>query len=279
MFLSIFVNFEAVDISSKPSTWSTFSMSNADNVGNVNLDFLRFEFKYIVSEQLRDRIEGDLCHFMTLDPFVVGQKDCSYIVRSLYYDDVAFSSYYQKVDGDLQREKFRLRTYTNNPEDACATYLEVKGRYNSLVFKHRVGFAASAGSKIFADCASTTNEILDSANNSPVSEQFRYELVRKKLRPIMLIDYIRRPYFSKDNPEFRLTFDSQLHCRATDRLFPCSSLNYREFLPGYCVMEIKFKDRVPLWFHQIIKKYGLERKSISKVCKGVESWNLVPQLD
>lgn len=243
------------------------------------LDFDRFEFKYILIRQLRERIENDLQHFMTLDPFVASQPQQNYIVRSLYYDDPAFSSYHQKIDGTLRRSKFRLRTYTNDPEDTCATYLEIKGRHNQLVFKHRTGIDAVAGSHIFAGCHNTTDEILKTICDSPVSSQFRYELARKHIQPIMLIDYTRRPYFSRHDPEFRLTIDSELHGTRTNLLFPHAWQNRRMLLPGYSVMEIKFKDRIPLWFHRMIKNYNLQRRSISKVCKGVEAWNLVPLLD
>ena len=243
----------------------------------VKLDFLRFEFKYILSASLRECIENDIRHFVTLDPFVASQVNQNYMVRSLYYDDRAFSSYHQKKEGALRRAKFRLRTYTNNPEDFCKTYLEIKGRYNSLVFKHRAGFNADVTSRTFADCANTTSEILDNINDSPVADQFRYELERKQLRPVMLIDYIRRPYISKYDSEFRLTFDSLLNGTVTNRLFPCEVQN-RQILSGYTVLEIKFKDSIPLWFYRIIKNYGLQRKSISKVCKGMEVWNMIPDL-
>ena len=240
----------------------------------VQLDFLRFEFKYILSTSLRECIENDISHFVTLDPFVARQADQNYMVRSLYYDDRAFSNYYQKKDGALRRAKFRLRTYTNNPEDICKTYLEIKGRYNSLVFKHRAGFNAAVTSRGFSDCANTTSKILDNINDSPVADQFRYELERKQIRPIMLIDYIRRPYISRYDAEFRLTFDSDLHGAITDRLFPDQVQN-RQILSGYTVLEIKFKDSIPLWFYRIIKNYNLQRKSISKVCKGMEVCNMV----
>ena len=242
----------------------------------AKLDFLRFEFKYTLLDHLRTRIEKAISPFMTPDPFAAGQDNQSYIVRSLYYDDLALSSYHQKIDGALLRSKFRLRTYTHNPEESCAAYLEIKGRYDSLVFKHRTGFTSAGGSKAFADCASTTDEVLDTINDSPVAENFRFCVARKKLAPIMLIDYTRRPYFSKYDPEFRLTFDDRLNGLATSQLFPSQLQTRRQLLPGQTVMEVKFKNAIPLWFHRIIMTYGLKRVSISKVCKGIEAFRLTP---
>ncbi|MCC6209135.1 MAG: VTC domain-containing protein, partial [Gammaproteobacteria bacterium] len=62
----------------------------------------------------------------------------------------------------------------------------------------------------------------------------------------------------------------------TDRLFPENS--GRSLINGHSVMEVKFQSRIPLWFHRIIRSYSLQRRSISKVCAGIEAWHLVPEL-
>lgn len=242
----------------------------------AKLHFLRFEFKYILHDNLRTRLEQEISECMALDPFVAQKDNRSYIVRSLYYDDAAFSSYYQKIDGALLRSKFRLRTYTENPDEACATYLELKGRYNSLVFKRRAYFDSTAA---LLDGASVTEKLTRKIAGSPIGEQFMYELTHKQIKPVMLIDYVRQPYISRDNPDFRLTLDDHLYGTVTDRLFPEELSDRRPLLPGYTVMEIKFKNHIPLWFHRVITNYNLKRVSISKICKGIEVCNLVPALD
>ncbi len=242
----------------------------------TKLDFLRFEFKYILPEDVRARIEEQIIHFMTLDPFVADQVQQRYVVRSLYYDDPALSSYYQKIEGALMRAKFRLRTYTDDPTAGCATYLELKGRYNSLVFKRRAYFDSAAA---FYQCGSVTDKIISRVNGSPIGAQFLSELSHKQIAPVMLIEYLRRPYVARDNSDFRLTLDENLFGTATDQLFPADTHGRRPILPGHSVMEIKFKNSIPLWFHRIIKNHGLKRISISKVCKGIEVCNLAPPID
>jgi ribosomal protein L12E/L44/L45/RPP1/RPP2 len=242
----------------------------------TKLDFLRFEFKYILPQEVRARIEDQIVHFMALDPFVAGQEQQRYVVRSLYYDDPALSSYYQKIEGALMRAKFRLRTYTDEPTANCATYLELKGRYNSLVFKRRAYFDSAAA---FHQCGSVTDKIISRVNGSPIGTQFLAELAHKQIKPLMLIEYLRRPYVARDNSDFRLTLDEDLFGTATDQLFPADTHGRRPILPGHSVMEIKFKNSIPLWFHRIIKNHGLKRISISKVCKGIEVCNLAPPLD
>ncbi len=240
------------------------------------LDFLRFEFKYVLPRELRACIERDIEPFMMPDPFVNDSEDHNYFVRSLYYDDATFSSYYQKIEGVLLRSKFRLRTYSDTPRDNVKVYLELKGRYNSLVFKRRIAFDSVTR---FSECVSITDEIVRAAQGSPIGEEFAFALAKRKIEPIMLIDYTRRPYVSKYDPEFRLTLDDHLYGTVTDRLFPGDWDNRQEFLADCTVMEIKFRNAIPLWFHRIIKNYGLKRVSISKICRGMEACNLVPELD
>ena len=114
---------------------------------SLKLHFSRFEVKYVLSNRLRDEIESELQFFLTLDPYVKEQPGKKYFVRSLYFDDPSWSHYYEKTDGMLHREKYRLRTYTDDPKLRCATFLEMKGRHDALVFKHR----APLGELRFAD--------------------------------------------------------------------------------------------------------------------------------
>ena len=110
-------------------------------------------------------------------------------------------------------------------------------------------------------------------------DQFNYELHRKSIGPVMLIDYVRRPFVSKYDPEFRVTFDSGLRATWSKRLFPMRKEPTRHVLPGHTIMEVKFRFHMPAWFHRIIQSYELRRVSVSKVCKGIDVWELAPNLE
>jgi hypothetical protein len=241
------------------------------------LHFARYEFKYVLPKNIREEVERELQYFVELDPFVSSTAGNSYFVRSLYFDDPSYTSFYEKIDGMCSREKFRLRTYTNQPHDGTAMFLEVKGRHNNLVTKHRVMLNGKAGDDLGNDDALAA-QILRKTGESPVRRQFEYELYRKRLRPVALIDYRRRPYISKFDPEFRLTFDEGLCFTATDAVFPSSAESYRRGLPGFTIMEIKFRYHVPSWFYRIIASYELNRVSVSKICSALEVLELADNL-
>jgi len=242
------------------------------------LHFLRFEFKYVLRGDLRREVERELGYFMQLDPFVGASAERKYFVRSLYFDDRTYSHYFEKVDGELHRAKFRLRTYARTPDEDAATFLELKGRHDTMVFKHRAELVRG-GNDFGAGAAATTAMVLERTQASPVLERFRFSLARRRLLPLMLVDYQRRPYVSKYDPAFRLTFDDDIRATRTGSLFPSAGENPRRVLGGYTIMEVKFRHHVPAWFHRILQSYDLRRQSVSKVCKAMEVHRLDPDME
>ena len=243
----------------------------------TKLHFARFEFKYVLPKSIRDDVEQELQYFLAYDPYVETRPNHKYFVRSLYFDTPSFSSFYEKHDGLHTRSKFRVRTYTDDPNEKAPSFLEIKGRHNNLVFKHRTPLEAG-GKAIQESGANFSDKILSIAGESKVKDQFEYELYRKRIQPVALVDYWRRPYVSKYDPEFRLTFDECLCGTETETLFPESSDRRRALIPGYTVLEIKFRHHIPSWFHRIIQSFELRRVSISKICEAVETLELAENL-
>ena len=251
---------------------STASVTQSNSI----LHFARFEFKYLLSDKLRKEIESELQYFMTLDPFVEGRSDSQYFVRSLYFDDPTYSAYFDKMEGLHSRSKFRIRTYADESDKAAPCFLEIKGRHNNLVYKHRVELGFQSDSD-WSDKTDLIKATMASEKNNPILAQFEFDLMRKRLRPCALIDYQRRPYISIYDSEFRLTFDSDLRAWQSETLTPKEFDRTRCFLPGYTILEVKFRHQIPSWFHRILQSYEMERRSISKICWGLEALDLVSE--
>ncbi|MEO6597055.1 MAG: polyphosphate polymerase domain-containing protein [Planctomycetota bacterium] len=243
--------------------------------GSSPLHFSRFEFKYVLDRNRREEVEAELQHFVELDPFVAGQPTHMYFVRSLYFDDRSLSAFHDKMDGMLTRSKFRVRTYGRSLDDRAPWFLEIKGRHNNLVFKHRTPIKGDFDPRVRGEALSRL--LLRAAEPGTVRDQFEFALYRQQIQPIVLVDYVRRPYVSRFDPEFRLTFDAELAASATDTMFPDAAVRTRPMLRGMTVMELKFRRHVPVWFHRILQAFELRRTSISKICAGTEVLGL--QLD
>jgi hypothetical protein len=249
---------------------------NSRESQNLVLEFSRFEFKYVLHKALREEVESELGYFMHLDPFVETSENNRYFVRSLYFDDPFNTAFYDKIDGLKHRSKFRVRTYSREPQFDTPIFLEEKGRLDNRVFKHRTLIAESSADFDADNLAATL--LTEEFDNQVLLEKFRFDWFRKQIRPVALIDYLRRPYLSKYDHEFRVTFDEVLHGYRTDRLFPGRTVAGRQLMPGYTVMEVKFSRQVPAWFHRIIQSYELRRVPLSKICEGMKRLKIAVDL-
>lgn len=236
-------------------------------------NFQRYEFKYILTREIRHLIEKDISNFMSLDKFA--QKNKMYFVRSLYFDDQHGSEYYNKIDGMLFRKKFRLRTYSKEYDKNSPIFIEIKSRNNQRTFKKRKKIDFS---KLVYYENTDTNFLYKNIIDE-IDEEFFFQVFKKGIKPTVTTDYQRSPYVSEYDRNFRLTFDSFNVIRKTQKLFDNNKNFIRNSLPGYSILETKFDRRIPKWFHRIIQNYNLKRVSVSKFCLAMETANIAINLE
>jgi len=83
-----------------------------------------------------------------------------------------------------------------------------------------------------------------------------------------LVIYKRKPLISKVDPNFRVTLDYNLKTYLADWIN-----NKKEGLAvnsDKVIIEVKFNNVLPFWFHQIIQRYNLDRQPFSKYCSCLE---------
>ena len=237
--------------------------------------FERYEFKYILNSELRKNIENDVKNFMEIDEFAKNKNN--YFVRSLYFDNPNFINYFQKIDGMKLRHKFRLRTYSKTYSPDVPIFLEIKGGVNQRTYKKRLKVEKIDLHK-FEGLDDNIKINSDELSNELIN-LFVYEKLRKNIKPLVLTDYLRAPYVSNYDRNFRVTFDNNLIIQKTDKLFNNNNSFARNCLTGYTILEVKFDRRMPKWFHRIVQTYNLNRLSISKFCVGMENADLVENLE
>ena len=233
----------------------------------------RYEFKYILNKKISDQIEKETLNFMVYDEHVNKESNNKYFVRSLYFENNFASNFYEKVDGMKIRRKYRLRTYSNIFDPKVPIFFEVKGRISERTYKKRINIK-NKYLNLFLSQSQNFN-LLNLYPNNQMIRNFIFDSSRKNLKPLILVDYKRRPYINKFGLYFRLTFDTNLLSSKTNNLF--SNDKYSSWLEckaGYTILEVKFDRSIPAWFHRIIQCYDLKRKSISKFVLGMSSCSL-----
>ena len=239
-------------------------------------DFIRYEFKFFLDLRKREEVESEIANFMSFDGHVHPELSNAYFVRSLYFDNDAASYYYEKIDGVKVRRKFRIRTYGKSFDPDLPIYLEEKNRDGDRVHKYRVEIDSSHLPILCdSDRYSDVQEVLPKVN---LVDRFLFDAIRRALKPTVLVDYVRRPYVSSYDMNFRVTFDSVLMSAASNVLFPPEWVNWKHSYAGFTVLEVKFFRRIPAWFHRIIQAHSLRRVSFSKFCRGMETTGLAIDL-
>ena len=76
----------------------------------------RYELKYIITPKMATILKTRLLTIMDIDSLASGGKK-GYTISSLYFDDLASTAYFEKLDGVLYRTKYRIRVY--DYDDSC----------------------------------------------------------------------------------------------------------------------------------------------------------------
>ncbi len=226
------------------------------------LHFHRYEFKYLISGSVLAGIMREL--ELRLERDIHSDINGSYFIRSHYFDTDKFDLFYEKLAGLRKRYKFRFRNYCSTPAYTNPLFLELKGRDDSLVFKHRLlldpegtEYSMSKGTNSFSGF------LLDSGSINGTGKRFVFDAFRKKLSPSVVVDYRRTAFENRANPDFRVTLDSQVVAyRAGSDGHPVGRSH--NIANGFQVLEIKFRYHLPNWFHRLIQEFELKRVSFSK---------------
>lgn len=226
----------------------------------------RNELKYFISYKEYTRLKCRLIHIMNTDPFA--DRKNHYQLRSLYFDDINNSAYYDKVNGVNIRNKYRIRIY-NNQSDIIK--LEKKGKTGQYTLKESECISMELYNKI-------VNGDIDSLKDSgsTVQSDLYIQMKTMLLRPVVIVDYVREAYIHPVE-NVRITFDMQLKTGlySTDLFNPCIPM--ADVLePGTIIMEVKFNRFLPSVIRNILSSVRNERDSISKyvLCRDLSQRNI-----
>lgn len=224
----------------------------------------RFEVKYRIDQIQYLQIKHAIRPFVIADSYTRNHSAGKYFVRSLYYDSYDYRFYHEKMNGDHERLKLRLRTYTKDIEKCDAVRVELKVRHSNSMVKHSHWVGIKEYLKFIE-----TRHWQDSSNK--ILSEFERVIHLLDLSPKVLIEYFRDGYAARSDSGLRITFDHKVSGSQSDELFPERKLFKRQFSPGIIVMEIKSNDVLPSWLQSVIRNYGLRWVANSKFSHGIQA--------
>ncbi len=225
----------------------------------------RHENKYWINpgdmEALRNRLINVLEHDEHAD------ENGNYFIRSLYFDDIDDSAYYDKVAGNADRDKYRIRIYNLSDE---VIFLERKRKIGNLIQKSACRITKDLALKLIQGDPSPLLR-----TDNPLLKDMYLQMRLKLLRPKVIVDYLREA-FVHPAENTRITFDKQLAtCPNSIDLFSPNLLMIRPTDDAREILEIKFDNYLPDYITRLISGIPVEHSAISKyvLCRRFEPLN------
>ena len=240
-----------------------------------NLQHQRFEYKYVINESIAAGIRSFVSGYLSLDPFGARQANCSYPVHSLYLDSDDLKLYHSTINGERNRYKLRMRFYENWPE--APVYFEIKRRNNAIITKERCAVTRDAAARVVDGLFPQEHEMVSQdPRNVNGLHQFMQLMTAINARPKTHVSYFREAWLQPGTNAVRVTMDRDVRSEPTFDV----SLNttFQNPVPVFgdaVILELKFTDRFPHWFRELVRVFGLQQGSAAKYVEGL--YNMGPE--
>lgn len=213
--------------------------------------FKRYELKYMLTVQQKDKIIEAIKPYMELDRY--GRTT----IRNLYFDTDTYLLIRRSIEKPEYKEKLRIRSYERADADSTV-FVELKKKYKSVIYKRRI-------SLLQQEAIWWISKEKHCSKNTQISAEVDYFLdYYKTLKPTVFLSYEREAFYSKDSSDFRITFDDNILFRQ-ENLSLDSDVYGTPLLPkGIVLMEIKCSGGIPLWLTEILSEEHIYKTSFSK---------------
>ena len=214
------------------------------------MTFRRVEKKYRLTPSQKDAL------LALIGPRLTPDAHGRNTICSLYLDTPDHLIIRNSIIARTYKEKLRLRSY-GTPAMDDHVFLEIKKKYKGVIYKRREIMTLHDAMTYIED----GRKPCDSQIMREIDYAMRFY---RSPKPMMLIAYERVAYFDAENPDLRITFDTNVRARDTDcRLENGAQGEY--LLPeDVILMEIKTGGAMPVWLAQALSECGILPGRFSK---------------
>ena len=222
----------------------------------------RHELKYFINPAELEALRARLRPVLQMDSHCAGGRP--YVIRSLYFDDIADSAFYDKQAGVMHRDKYRIRIYHYSDREI---FLERKRKLGDLIQKSSVQITRRLCDQLVEGDPTGLQR-----SDNPLLQDVFVQMRTRLLRPRVIVDYAREAYLHPAE-DTRITFD--LHLRSG--LHSVDLFN--PDLPTVCphdrnveILEVKFNNYLPDYIARLLHGVEAERSAVSKyiLCRRYE---------
>lgn len=223
-------------------------------VVNSQSEELRHERKFLITDYSAAEVE----QIIKFNPACFTEIHQQRTVNNIYFDSLAYDSYYRNVEGDTNRTKARIRWYGALFGQINNAVLEFKIKKGLLGRKEYYPLTAFQLDEKFSK-----EQIESAIANTPTDIQ-HWML---SMQPALLNSYTRKYFLSADK-KFRLTIDRE-------QVYYRISYNNNTFLnkvnnPQAVVLELKYEMNLDEEANKISNSFPFAMTKNSKYLQGIE---------
>ncbi len=217
------------------------------------VSFKRYEKKYLLNPEQYKILKAEI------DKHFIPDKYGETKICNIYYDTPEYLLITRSIDKPtIFKEKLRLRTY-GVPKDDTTAFIEVKRKYNSIVYKRRIHMP-------YVDAIKHIEAPPIKEAPTQIDKEIDYVInMYKGIAPKFYISYDRSAFFYKETSDIRVTFDTNITWRTTDLDLRLGSYGDSLLPEGYRIMELKVPNTAPLWLAKLLSDLKIYPTSFSKV--------------
>lgn len=230
----------------------------------------RFELKYLINEETALKVRDFVRCYINFDEFSVGKPNYSYPVHSVYLDSDDLKMYWDTINGLKNRFKLRLRYYDVNPKSPV--FFEIKRRMNNCIMKQRGGVRQEYVPYLLSGHLPREEHLLSKAPKQMNALHRFCELMNQvHAKPKVHIAYMREAYVSSDD-KHRVTIDRDVFGEEnlTNSVKTEMKNPVRAFDPGLVILELKFTNKFPNWFRDLVRMAGVMQCGAAKYVESIQ---------
>lgn len=222
--------------------------------------FRRKEKKFLITGEQAAFLSERIPEFMENDKYCRDGR--SYRILNLYFDTDTDEVIRRSIEKPMYKEKLRLRSYDAPQDPETKVFFELKKKFDGTVVKRRAVLTLAQVDAFLKDRSKPAD--CDYINGIVLDEIGVFLDRHPGARPKILVGYDRRAYFAKDDPEVRLTFDTNILTRRDDLDLRSGLYGEPLLKPDTVLMEIKVAETPPRWMMKLFSEAKAYRTSFSK---------------
>lgn len=213
--------------------------------------FKRYELKYLLTEKQKEKV------LLAMEPYMALDQYGRTTIRNVYFDTENYRLIRRSIENPAYKEKLRIRSY-NRAEPGSTVFVELKKKYQKVVYKRRIALPEQEAMEWVAGKRHCRTY-------SQIASEVDYFLqYYGGLGPAVFLSYEREAFYSKDQSDFRVTFDEQILCRREQMSLEYGAYGIPLLPPGQTLMEVKCSGGLPLWLLRVLGQEKIYKGSFSK---------------